>query len=60
MSDQGLTDSETCKGLDRAYSSHTRVVTYLKLLGSDKLVHLQALKPETASFTLRVVGMDPI
>lgn len=48
MLDQGLKDSETCKGLDMAYLSHTRVVIYLKLLVSDKHVHLRALKQETA------------
>lgn len=59
MSDQGLNDSETCKGLDKTYPSHTRVITYLKLLVFDKHVHLQALKPEIVTFTLTVVEWIP-
>lgn len=59
MSDQGLNDSETRKGLDKAYPSHTRVITYLELLVFDKNVHLQALKPETIKFTLTVMEWIP-
>lgn len=40
MSDQGLNEAETCKGLDRAYPNHTRVITYSELLVSDKHAHL--------------------
>lgn len=61
MSDQGLNDSETCKGLDKGHPllNHTRVITYLKLLVFDKHVHLQALKLKTVKFTLTVEEWIP-